>query len=200
MKSALAIVALVAGAQAFAPSATVGRKTTKVNALDLGEVDTDMVDIETGWTVWDPCGLAEIVPQDFARKAELANGRVAMLAFVGWLWPAWVGTFDSDDVTTTDPIDAFLQADPQWWAQFIVLCGTIEGLKYRADIASERSYAGGDVPFWDYTGKWAKMDAAARKKIRLQELKNGRLAMVGIIGFLAERLFPGAVPAGDFLP
>ena len=47
-----------------------------------------------------------------------------MLATVGWVWPKWFGAFPGfDDVTTLDPIDAITQADPQWWAQFILFCG-----------------------------------------------------------------------------
>lgn len=139
--------------------------------------------------------MADIVPEDFARKAELANGRVAMLAFAGWYWPSVVGTFSSDDVTTTDPVDAILQADTQWWAQFIILCGTIEGLKYKADLEGTTSYIGDGPAFFDYTGKWNKMDDAEKKKIRLQELKNARLAMLGVIGLFSDHFIPGAVPA-----
>lgn len=64
-----------------------------------------------------------------------------MLATVGWVWPKWFGLYDSDDVTTTDPIDAIMQADPQWWAQFIIFCGTIEAYKYNAEL-NGKSYVG----------------------------------------------------------
>ena len=64
-----------------------------------------------------------------------------MLATVGWVWPKWFGLFDSDDVTTTDPIDAIMQADPQWWAQFLIFCGTIEAFKYNAEL-NGKSYVG----------------------------------------------------------
>ena len=64
-----------------------------------------------------------------------------MLATVGWVWPKWFGLFDSDDVTTTDPIDAIMQADPQWWAQFLIFCGTIEAYKYNAEL-NGKSYVG----------------------------------------------------------
>ena len=60
--------------------------------------------IETGKRVWDPWGLSNWVPPSYARECELANGRSAMLATVGWVWPKWFGTFESQDVTTTDPI------------------------------------------------------------------------------------------------
>lgn len=117
-----------------------------------------------------------------------------MLAFVGWYWPALVGTFDADDVTTTDPIDAILQADPQWWAQFILLGGVIESLKYKADLDGTSSYTGEGPAFFDWSGKWAGLDEAGQKKVRLQELKNGRLAMIGVMTLLADHFIPGSVP------
>merc|ERR1719231_361793 len=61
--------------------------------------------IETGKRVWDPWGLSNYVPPAYAREAELANGRSAMLATVGWVWPKWFGMFAATDVTSTDPIE-----------------------------------------------------------------------------------------------
>uniref|UniRef100_A0A7S1DE26 Uncharacterized protein n=2 Tax=Cyclophora tenuis TaxID=216820 RepID=A0A7S1DE26_CYCTE len=118
-----------------------------------------------------------------------------MLAFVGWYFPQVVGTFNSDDVTTTDPIDAILQADPQWWAQFILLCGVVEALKYKAELDGTKSFTGeGDTAFFDWSNKWAKLDDTQKLKTRRQELKNGRLAMIGVIGLLSDHFIPGSIP------
>ena len=46
------------------------------------------------------------------RECELKNGRVAMLASVGWIWPQIFGLWAADDVTTTDPIAAIGQVSP----------------------------------------------------------------------------------------
>ena len=56
-----------------------------------------------GGKPFDPLGLAVFRDFDEMRAAEVRNGRVAMLASVGWVWPQIFGTFNSDDVTTTDP-------------------------------------------------------------------------------------------------
>jgi Chlorophyll A-B binding protein len=128
------------------------------------------------------------------RKGELSNGRAAMLANVGWFWPAFAGTFASDDVTTIDPIKAIMEADPQWWAQWILFCGLIEGAKYRAEL-NGKSYTGDGEPFLDYAGQWNGMDAAKKADIRLSELKNGRLAMIGFASYISEYFIPGSVPA-----
>ena len=140
---------------------------------------------------FDPLNLAEWIPVEYARKAELSNGRSAMLATVGWFFPALVGTFKSDDVTTTDPIDAILQADPQWWAQFILFCGVIESVKYNAELQG-KSFTGEGEPAIDYLNLWKGVKD--KDDMRTKELKNGRLAMIGFASFVSAHFIPGSVP------
>ena len=139
---------------------------------------------------FDPLELAQWAPLEHLRKAELANGRSAMLATVGWLFPKLVGTFEGP-VDTVDPVLAFSKSDPQWWAQFVVFCGTIEAIKYRAELDG-KSFTG-DVEkeaAIDWTNRWSKMDAAQKEDMALKELKNGRLAMIGIASFAANYFLP----------
>jgi hypothetical protein len=192
MKVALFLSA-VAGAGAFAPA----RQTARVNSALSVSADLESLrgpDVETGGKIFDPFNLADQAPVDFLRKAELSNGRSAMLATVGWVWPKYFGTFDGP-VDTTDPVEAFFKADPQWWAQFLLLCGTIEAVKYRAELQG-KSYAGdvdSDAAF-DWSKQWGKMSASDRETMALKELKNGRLAMIGIASFAANHFIPGSVP------
>lgn len=113
-----------------------------------------------------------------------------MLATVGWLFPKVVGTFDGP-VDTTDPIAAFSKADPQWWAQFIIFCGTIEAVKYRGELDG-KSYTGevDKEAAIDWAKQWGKMDSAKREEMAMKELKNGRLAMIGIASFAANYFIP----------
>ena len=67
------------------------------------------VSIETGDTVWDPMNLAQWRDPAEMRECELKNGRAAMLAVVGWIWPQVFGLWAANDVTTTDPIAAIGQ-------------------------------------------------------------------------------------------
>ena len=138
--------------------------------------------------------MAQWAPIEHLRKAELANGRSAMLATVGWVFPKYVGTFDGP-VDTTDPIQAFLKSDSQWWAQFIVFCAVIEGIKLRGEMEG-KSYTGeiGAEPCLDWSNNWSKMDAANQEEMAIKEIKNGRLAMIGIAGFVANYFIPGSVP------
>jgi len=119
-----------------------------------------------------------------------------MLATVGWFAPKVFGTFDSQDVTTTDPIDAIMQADPQWWAQFILLCGVFENWKYQKEMEG-KSFLGDADPAVDYANLWPS-DAKAQETLRIKELKNGRLAMIGIAGLVSNHFIPGSCPVPDF--
>lgn len=116
-----------------------------------------------------------------------------MLATVGWYWPKVVGTFDSQDVTTTDPIDAIMQADPQWWAQFLLICGTAEAYKINGEMQG-KSFIGEGPAVVDWARQWDKLDAKAKEDMRLKELKNARLAMIGFAGLVADHFIPGSVP------
>eukprot|EP00543_Licmophora_paradoxa_P000147 CAMPEP_0202451894 /NCGR_PEP_ID=MMETSP1360-20130828/10210_1 /ASSEMBLY_ACC=CAM_ASM_000848 /TAXON_ID=515479 /ORGANISM="Licmophora paradoxa, Strain CCMP2313" /LENGTH=206 /DNA_ID=CAMNT_0049070563 /DNA_START=42 /DNA_END=662 /DNA_ORIENTATION=- len=186
--------ALVGGASAFAPSTSTSAVSTTTTTLYSELEGMIGADVETGGRIYDPWELNKWVPAEYARKAELSNGRAAMLATVGWVWPKYFGTFDSTDVTTTDPIDAILQADPQWWAQFIVLCGTIEAWKYNAEL-NGKSYTGeSDEAAIDYLKVWDKLDDDGKMLMRRRELKNARLAMIGVASFLAGHFIPGSVP------
>jgi hypothetical protein len=97
-------------------------------------------------------------------------------------------------VDTTDPIDAILKADPQWWAQFIFLCGVLEGIKYRAEIYEGKSFIGEGPAVFDWTNQWDKFSDKQKMDIRMKELKNARLAMIGFASYVADYFIPGSVP------
>ena len=51
------------------------------------------------------------------------------------------------------------------------------------------------INLYDPSGTWARRTAEQKERGLLVELNNGRLAMLGIFGFLAESKIPGSVPA-----
>ena len=52
-----------------------------------------------------------------------------------------------------------------------------------------------NIKFWDPLGFMGALTDEQKAKKRKAELKNGRLAMIGIISFLVSHTLPGAVPA-----
>ena len=84
------------------------------------------VSIETGDTVWDPMNLAQWRDPAEMRECELKNGRAAMLAVVGWIWPQVFGLWAANDVTTADPIAAIGQVNELAWVQILAACGMVK--------------------------------------------------------------------------
>eukprot|EP00968_Pinguiococcus_pyrenoidosus_P020557 scaffold2448_cov250-Pinguiococcus_pyrenoidosus.AAC.8 len=159
-------------------------------ASELSEMNG--YDVETGGKPFDPLGLSDMAPLDSLRESELKHGRVAMLAFLGWVFPEVVGTFPANDITSTHAWEALSQADPQFWFQIVGVCGIVEAAGFRQVLPLPRSsptdphpslfalafaaaeyrhkISGAEGPFFDPAGI-APKDPAEFKKMQLKELK-----------------------------
>lgn len=157
----------------------------------------------------------------FLRHAEIKHCRVAMAAFVGYcvqsnfVFP-WAISLDGT------PFPSVSLSPPAQWdalsfyakAQIILFVGFLE---YYSELTPAEGcdsglphYTKGGIP-----GKYPTFDAIPHpvpfnlydpfnitknmsEKIKARRLKaeinNGRLAMLGIIGFLSEQTIPGSVP------
>jgi len=91
-------------------------------------------------------------------------------------------------------MEAILQADPQWWAQFLLICGIGEFFKYKQEQAG-KSFIGEGPAAVDWARKWDALDDAEKQDMRMKEIKNGRLAMIGFASYVAAYYIPGSVPA-----
>lgn len=154
----------------------------------------------------------------FLRHAEIKHGRVAMFAFVGYLvhangirWP-WPMMLDGTPFPEgNNPPELWDQIpDNAKWQIF----GLILFLELYSEISTDqhkhymRGGKPGDFPDFDtvdlphpvpfnlFDPFGLSKNASAEKKARGLEIEinNGRLAMLGIFGFLTEAKFPGAVP------
>lgn len=138
---------------------------------------------------FDPLGLAEKSPEwvPFFREAELKHGRIAMLATAGWL---------AVDLGVTLPDHAFSSVAAHnagvtsgamiqilfWTSLFeIISCPAVAALK-------DGSRKPGDFGF-DPLG-FGK-NAANLAKYQVNELKNGRLAMMAIGGLATQSVMTG---------
>eukprot|EP01038_Epipyxis_sp_PR26KG_P012155 gene12155-16275_t len=136
------------------------------------------------------------------REAELKHGRVAMLAFVGILVGESFNPF-FDGKITGPAIYQFQQADDlvsYFWVGVLFLIALVEGQNIltgwesasetnarKSGVAELRSdYVNGDLGF-DPLGLKPKTQAGF-DTLRTKELQNGRLAMLGVAGIVAQEL------------
>merc|ERR1712216_230774 len=156
----------------------------------------------------------------FLREAEIKHGRVAMAGFVGYIVHANDIRFPWKPFTTAD-VPAGLSPQALWDAipeaakwQIVLTIGFFEFWRENSYVLSaegEKHYMRGGkpgyfptfaalpppVPFnlYDPFGLGKKDSPEKKAKSLLAEVNNGRLAMIGLMGFLAESQVPGSVPA-----
>ena len=190
------VLALAAPAGALvAPAAP--KATVKVQGV------SDMIGgtIETAG-LWDPLRLSDGASDEQLHRwrcVELKHGRVAMAATVGYLYndlqlnfpgtlsPS-VGLKFADVPTGLAATHGFPNSVPiAGWVQIIGFIGVLETTTFKQDPAKEAGNVGGDL-FRRYA------DPAERETKLISELKNGRLAMMGIMGMLVTDQLTGMGP------
>merc|ERR1719488_260385 len=155
----------------------------------------------------------------FLREAEIKHGRVAMAAFVGYIVHANDIRWPWDKVANSIPTGLSPQAtwdaipEAAKW-QIILTIGFFEFWRENAYVLKEdgethymRGGKPGYFPTFDQLPhpapfnlfdpfKFSKNASPEKKKAGLlKEINNGRLAMIGIFGFISEAKVPGSVPA-----
>jgi len=155
----------------------------------------------------------------FLRHAEIKHGRVAMFGFVGYLvhangirWP-WPMMLDGTPFPEgNNPPELWDQIpDNSKWQ----ILGLVLFLELWSEISTDdkkhymRGGKPGDFPDFDVVQlphpvpfnlfdpfKLSKRASEEKKARGLEiEINNGRLAMLGLFGFLCEATIPGSVPA-----
>lgn len=186
----------------------------------VGSVDSDSLAVDSedsspgaAWSVkelagitsfpgfFDPLGISTGKAEariKYYREAELKHGRVAMLAALGFplaevFHPLWGGNID-------EPSYIAFQATPlqRFWPlvllvlSWIEISTAIETFKPpgEAPWTLKDDYASGDLGF-DPLGLKPKTPAGLRE-MQTKELNNGRLAMIGIAGMVAQELVTGS--------
>jgi hypothetical protein len=168
---------------------------------------------ETGMKVFDPLNFATMGSDEtlrFFRHAELKHGRVAMAAMVGLLFhinhihfpgmlsPTFGVSFES--LSAMGPFEAWNNVPLLGQIQIL---WTIAGLEHASECLNPAGhYTKGGTPgdlkflknFWDTPGFTKKLTAEQLAKKRTAELRNGRLAMIGIMSVCAATSVPGSVP------
>lgn len=165
-------------------------------------------------TIWGDTNDATIA---FLRHAEIKHGRVAMAAFVGYIvqangihWP-----FPTD--LAGNPYPYASSSPPEQWDalspaakwQIILFIGFLEWYSEAAGTHYMRGGVPGAYPkfsehgliphpvplnLFDPFGFSKNKSAEAKKSGLIKEINNGRLAMIGIMGFISEQRVEGSVP------
>merc|ERR1719183_2238174 len=146
----------------------------------------------------------------FLRAAEIKHGRVAMFAFCGYIaqangihFPYFMGVPTSGATPEEQwfnlPVEGRVQIIAfigflEWWGEF---GGThyMKGGKPGEYPAFENIPAHRLPSLYDPFGIARKNSPEKKAKGLLAEINNGRLAMIGIMGFISEAHVPGSVPA-----
>uniref|UniRef100_A0A7S1VP45 Plastid light harvesting protein n=1 Tax=Grammatophora oceanica TaxID=210454 RepID=A0A7S1VP45_9STRA len=204
-------------------ASTVQLSETKADLTDLGKKLNPIVGFFDPLGLCDAAfwGKSEEQTIGFLRQAEIKHGRVAMAAFVGYVvqsnfvWP-WAMTMDGTGFPSTDlsppeqwdalPLAAKLQiilfvGFLEWYSELTPGEGSEGGLTHYTKGGVPGKYPTFDaiphsVPFnlYDPFRFSTNMDDATKEKRLRAEINNGRLAQLGIFGFVCAQTIPGSVP------
>lgn len=205
MKLIIATLALASSAAAFSPFAKKPSPAVAV-AAPQGPSAEELPGILEPVGFFDPLNLAEKASPALIKKyreAELAHGRVSMLAVVGFLVGEKVeGSSFLFDASISGPaITHITQVPDGFWAVIIAFIGAYEAT--RAEIGwvdpadcpvdspgmLKDDYMPGDLKFDPLNLK--PEDEEEFFIMQTKELQNGRLAMLAAAGFLAQEAVDG---------
>ena len=167
-------------------------------------------------TLWDYSNEASI---GWLRHAEIKHGRVAMAGFVGYIVHAngihfpWhtpgdelCGKVSAPELWHSLPDAAKLQivlgiGFLEWWSELRLIPGDKHYMKGgKPGYVPPFDATPDQLPHWIGLNlydplKWSMNKTPAQKERGLLvELNNGRLAQIGLFGFLSEGKVPGSVP------
>merc|ERR1719230_1407852 len=198
---------------AYVPGLSLQQPRVQQQSIQMGVESMTGVGPETGHKIFDPVGFATMGNDKtlaFFRHAEIKHGRVAMAATVGLLFhingihfsgslsPTYGITFEQ--LSAMGPFDAW-NALPLLGQMQIIF--TIAGLEHASECLNPAGhYMKGGMPgdmrflknFWDTPGFTKRLSEEQKAEKRLSELRNGRLAMIGIMSVCAATSIPGSVP------
>jgi len=198
-------------ADVAASSEEVKRVTSseEVKRVAKGESIEDLKTIAFGLNplvpFFDPIGLAKSdfsgqgdeATIGFLRQAEIKHGRVAMAAFVGYVAQAngYLFNFGKDfpNLVGVTPENQWDSISVDFRLYLIAFVGFLEVL---GEISNDKTthYMRGGKPGTHPLFPSSRRKEEDKRVGRLKEINNGRLAMLGIMGFVSESSISGSVP------
>jgi len=147
---------------------------------------------------------------DFFRASEIKHGRIAMWAFLGQCvalagihFPGMLSIQEGisfESLSQMGPIDAFFSLPVNSLAQIFGLISIFEWRDMthtdKDGIVGNNMLGDGELKFptYDFYGFVAKSTPDKLAEAQLKELKNGRLAMWGILSLTCAESLSGSVP------
>jgi hypothetical protein len=187
--------------------ATEGRKAGPIprndglETLPMAKTMVSGTNPEFGGKIFDPLGFATFSEESLTwfRACELKHSRVAMLASAGWivneLHISLPGTIDYEtkfsDLAQLGPFDAWEKVPVGGKLQIL---GWIFCVECASEMQKPHYLKGGEFVTYDWANLSGNMSDETFKRKQAAELKNGRLAMIGILSFVAAQNIPGSVP------
>ena len=201
-----AILSLISSAAAFSPLAPRSKSSSTPSSTVIKASAERLPGVLAPVGFFDPLGFAEkATPKTLQRyrEAELAHGRVSMLAVVGFLVGEKVeGSSFLFDANISGPaITHITQVPDGFWPVIIAFIGAYEANRAEigwvdpADCPVDQpgllrdDYMPGDLKF-DPLGLKPE-DEEDFFVMQTKELQNGRLAMLAAAGFLAQEAVDG---------
>eukprot|EP00903_Cladosiphon_okamuranus_P013174 g12287.t1 len=189
---AMALCSLGAATAFVAPSAFHGsqlvrpQQASSATATKMAVNDMLGADVETDG-VFDPLGYGKDDASLFRRRAvELKHGRVAMLAVTGYLFAEqWHPLYDGK---LSPGLKALGELPLAAWVQILGAIAVVELTVGKQDYENK---APGELGNFGQAWNPYPDNPVAFSKLQLKELKNGRLAMLAIMGEMVQEKLTG---------
>ncbi|CAB9497747.1 Fucoxanthin-chlorophyll a-c binding protein [Seminavis robusta] len=217
------LASLLASATAFAPSNTASTKSSTSLCESKADLEALAAKCNPVVKYFDPLNIGDGDEATIAwyRHSEIKHGRVAMAAFVGYcvqsnfVFP-WAQTMAGDAHPSID-----LTPEAQWdaipflaKAQILAFVGFLEMWDESGAGGLLPHYTAGRKPgqfpefksdgkdsflhpvlnLYDPFGFRKNLSAEKKERGLVAEINNGRLAMLGIFGFISANKVAGSVP------
>merc|ERR1719515_627382 len=203
------MMSLAVAPTAFTAPAAPLAGVQRARALQMGVADMEGTGPETGGKVFDPMGLSKIASEEtlaWYRAAELKHSRVAMAAVTGWAYvssggPLFPGYLSIEQGITFESLgrDGYAAWDAVPDSGKLQIIGVVGILDLLGEAAVKPHYMMGGTPgkiprLWDPLGFTKKLSPETLARKRTAELKNGRLAMIGVMSLVSAHFIPDSVP------
>jgi len=202
MKNAAILVTFLSSVAAFAPAQNGGpKRTTALNAgkksaaLPFLPYPTNLEGYIGDDIGFDPLRISDYFPMDYLREAELKHSRICMLAITGYITVDLGLTIHPYGAGLSSAAAHDVLVEKGVMGNALVFIGLFEIVSYLG--VAEMLQGSGRQPGDFGIGTWYLQGKTEEeiKKIRYQEIMNGRLAMMAFSGVVTQSvLFDQSFP------